>query len=269
VSSYWAIRRSPLSLGGDSAKACRLDDGASTGSASPMIRGAPYRLSARDVAAGAAELATAFAEYPTFAVLFPNALRRPSDIAHVMRFFIHCGLLRGEVLATSGRLEAISIWYRSPEASFGLETAIRAGALRLPLRLGWRSFMRFKLLGDTKQRQRHERMPDRCHLLDIIGVGPHHAGKGFATGLLEAKLAQLDSEGQSAYLETSDPRNIGYYNRFGFAVVSSYRSQDLESFCMLRGPVIRGDNAITSRVGLSRLSDAKVGDKSTNARNPQ
>lgn len=200
---------------------------------------APYRLSARDVAPGAVELATAFAEYPTFGLLFPDAARRAGDIEHVMQFFLRCGLLRGEVLATSGRLEAISIWYRSPEASSGLEIAIRAGAMSLPLRLGWRSFMRFKLLGDTKQRHRLERMPDRCYFLDLIGVDPRHAGKGLATGLLEAKLAQLDHEGQSAYLETSDPRNIGYYNRFGFAVVSNYRFWDLESFCMLRGPSVR------------------------------
>jgi hypothetical protein len=37
-------------------------------------------------------------------------------------------------------------------------------------------------------------------------------------------------------LETSDPRNFGYYTRFGFAVVASYRFAGLESFCMLRAP---------------------------------
>jgi GNAT superfamily N-acetyltransferase len=201
-----------------------------------MNRGAAYRLTEGDVAAAAATLAMAFANYPTFGLLFPDAVNRASHIEHVMRFFLRCGLLRGEVLATSSKLEGISIWYRSPEASSGLQTAIRAGALHLFLHLGWRSFMRFKMLGDIKQLHRVEAMSDRCALLDLIGVGPSHTGKGFATELLEAKLAQLDNERQSAYLETSDPRNIGYYSRFGFTVVSSYSFQGIESFCMLRAP---------------------------------
>jgi predicted N-acetyltransferase YhbS len=45
-------------------------------------------------------------------------------------------------------------------------------------------------------------------------------GRGLGTEVLGPRLSALDADGASAVLETSDPRNPGFYERFGFAVVA-------------------------------------------------
>jgi predicted GNAT family acetyltransferase/acyl carrier protein len=62
--------------------------------------------------------------------------------------------------------------------------------------------------------------PEGKHLtLQLIGVDPVRQGQGIATALLEHGLREADSEGLPAYLESTNPRNISLYRRFGFEVV--------------------------------------------------
>jgi predicted acetyltransferase len=67
-------------------------------------------------------------------------------------------------------------------------------------------------------------------------VDPAHGRKGFARRLIEPGLARADEEGRACFLETSEPRNVGLYERFGFRVVSSYVHDEVESFCLRRPP---------------------------------
>ncbi len=62
--------------------------------------------------------------------------------------------------------------------------------------------------------------PDQDHwYLGTIGTHPAHAGKHLGTDLLSANLAMIDAAGEAAYLESTNPVNIGFYERFGFRVV--------------------------------------------------
>lgn len=54
--------------------------------------------------------------------------------------------------------------------------------------------------------------------LAVIGSDPDVRGGGFGAALLRSRLDRCDDEGAPAYLESSNPDNIGYYNRFGFEV---------------------------------------------------
>jgi hypothetical protein len=92
------------------------------------------RLSPADVPRGAAVLARAFYEYPTFRRLLPDVATRSRQLEGVMRFFLGCGCLRGEVLAPSRALEGIAVWFRASELGLGLRDLIRAGLLRLGFR---------------------------------------------------------------------------------------------------------------------------------------
>ncbi len=198
----------------------------------------PYRLSRNDVAQGAAVLARAFIEYPTFTYLFPNAVRRGEHLEQAMRFFIRCGLLRGQVLAPSPRLEAVAIWYRSSDLAFGLNTVIRAGAASLLRGLGWSTFARFKELGDAKKVHRDRIMQEEKYwFLDVIGVDPAQTRRGFGRCLIEPTLAQADREGCACYLETSDRNNLGLYERFGFCLCSTYHIRELSTFVLVRTPL--------------------------------
>lgn len=61
--------------------------------------------------------------------------------------------------------------------------------------------------------------PEEPHwYLAMIGSDPRVRGAGFGNALLRSRLDRCDAEGAPAYLESSNPDNIGYYHRFGFEV---------------------------------------------------
>lgn len=55
--------------------------------------------------------------------------------------------------------------------------------------------------------------------LPFIGVDPGAQGCGVGSALLAASLAVVDADGLPAYLESTNPRNVPLYERFGFRVV--------------------------------------------------
>ena len=193
-----------------------------------------HRVAPADVAKGAAVLARAFHEYPTFRRLLPDAGTRPRKLARVMRFFIGCGLLRGEVVAPSRELEGIAVWFLASDLHLGLGALVQAGLIGALLALGPAAARRFVQLGEAKRVRRSQVLDGSELFLDLIGVDQGHARRGFARQLLGPLLARADEENRACCLETSEPRNIGVYERFGFRVVSSYHHDEVESFCLRR-----------------------------------
>jgi ribosomal protein S18 acetylase RimI-like enzyme len=57
-----------------------------------------------------------------------------------------------------------------------------------------------------------------CFYLAFIAVAPRLQGAGLGTLLLERTLARVDAARVGAYLENSNPRNLGLYERAGFTV---------------------------------------------------
>ncbi len=56
--------------------------------------------------------------------------------------------------------------------------------------------------------------------LDHIGVEPAAQGQGAGSALIRHGLARADADGIDAFLETGTAGNVGYYERFGFRLVS-------------------------------------------------
>lgn len=64
------------------------------------------------------------------------------------------------------------------------------------------------------------RVPDEpLWYLDQLAVEPTQQGRGIGSALVEHGLAMARADGVSAFLETGNPDNIGYYERFGFVVI--------------------------------------------------
>jgi GNAT superfamily N-acetyltransferase len=87
-----------------------------------------------------------------------------------------------------------------------------------------------ELLGDeaiprlTELARAAEYRPPEPHFyLGILGVAPGHQGKGLGGVLVEPVLEACDRGGFVAHLESSNPRNLGFYERLGFVATDEYR----------------------------------------------
>ena len=59
--------------------------------------------------------------------------------------------------------------------------------------------------------------PDEPHwYLEAVGVVPAARGQGVGGPMLQPVLDRCDADGLPAYLESSNPRNISFYERHGF-----------------------------------------------------
>lgn len=63
-----------------------------------------------------------------------------------------------------------------------------------------------------------------CWHLPQIAADVTARGQGLGSALLEYGLRRCDAEGAAAYLESSNPRNVPLYERFGFEVIGEIRA---------------------------------------------
>jgi GNAT superfamily N-acetyltransferase len=74
--------------------------------------------------------------------------------------------------------------------------------------------------------------------LPLMGVDPLKQGKGLGSELMKHALVQCDQDNNKpAYLESSNPRNIPFYERYGFELLSTIQiGTSPHIFPMLRRP---------------------------------
>ena len=57
---------------------------------------------------------------------------------------------------------------------------------------------------------------ERHWYLAYVAVSPQFQGAGLGSGLIKATLEQIDEAGMPVYVESSNPKNINFYERLGF-----------------------------------------------------
>ncbi|KRQ97893.1 acetyltransferase [Bradyrhizobium jicamae] len=60
--------------------------------------------------------------------------------------------------------------------------------------------------------------------LPLIAADPNWIGQGLGALLMKHALRRCDEEGIAAYLESSNPRNMSFYERHGFEIVGRIQS---------------------------------------------
>ena len=79
--------------------------------------------------------------------------------------------------------------------------------------------------------------PTAAHYyLEYIGVEPAYQGKGFGSILMEHLVEKADLAGVGCYLENAYPRNVPFYQRFGFQVMQEREIIGLPAWLMWREP---------------------------------
>jgi ribosomal protein S18 acetylase RimI-like enzyme len=82
--------------------------------------------------------------------------------------------------------------------------------------------------------------PETPHwYLSMIGVDPARQGRGLGSAMLKHGLAFIDAAGLPAYLESSNPKNVPLYERFGFEVLGEIRPADFPGLIPMLRPARR------------------------------
>jgi GNAT superfamily N-acetyltransferase len=183
---------------------------------------------AEDLSQLAVALAAAFDDDPPMRFLFPDDVRRRVALVPFFGVALGAGLRRGHTYTTSGR-EGATIW--SPPDVTNLNRA-EGGALAAIVEehAGAAGLGRLGAFAEATDAH-HPVSPSHFYLF-IAGVAPEHQGQGLGGEALAPVLATCDRDGLPAYLESSNLRNVPFYERHGFEVVAEIPIEG--------GPVMRG-----------------------------
>jgi GNAT superfamily N-acetyltransferase len=110
---------------------------------------------------------------------------------------------------------------------------LRSGLWRLPFANGLKSTQRLINAGNVVDSLFAE-MPNGMLLLDHIGVDPEFHRQGVGTLMINTMMEKADVNGWDSYLVTQNPKNVIYYERFGFTQVNTRTIGDMPPFMLMR-----------------------------------
>ena len=175
------------------------------------------RLTREDEPAAVAALAAAFAGYPLFAVLSPNAKRRPRVITEFCRFLLRMSVRCDAAFSTADRAAVACAWPPGSEWPSWWD-GFRAGGPGLFWRLGWRGARRLTRLEAEFDAGRARHIPGPHWYVQLLGVRPEVQGKGLSRAVLRPIFDAADCDRVPVYLETATEPNVAIYRKLGFEV---------------------------------------------------
>jgi ribosomal protein S18 acetylase RimI-like enzyme len=159
----------------------------------------------------AALLADAFVDDPFVSWFYPNVATRHAKFRHLMSRLLGATRPYNRVLrtATDG---ACALWIPPGRSALSAWAACRM-IPAVPSFAG----MTARTLTALQNLDRHH--PNKPHwYLFVVGSAPDRRGQGHGRAVIDPVLSDCDRAGLPAYLESSNPDNIPYYERFGFRV---------------------------------------------------
>lgn len=78
---------------------------------------------------------------------------------------------------------------------------------------------------------------EKTYIVSPVFVSKEHWGKGIATKLLNMGLEDMLSQGYKVGLETQNPDNVRFYEKFGFSVKKEefYKLEKIHNYYMITG----------------------------------
>ena len=167
-------------------------------------------------------MANAFSDAPRYTYLLPDESHRRSKLPWYWQATIRAALHSGGVVhvaqdSTGSDVLGVTIWTPPGHRRRGVLTQLRSGMWAAPFRMGVPAWRRRRLLGPLLAALAP---PQPCWHLGSIGVDPMLQRSGAGTALISHMLPRIDADGLPAFLDTSQPDNLGYYERFGFRVTA-------------------------------------------------
>lgn len=197
-------------------------------------------------------MAEGFKEDGLYVHLLPDPSTRVEVLKMFFRNYIELLYDYGGVYATSEKMEAVALIFRSERmgASWASRASYAWGVARAVAKsLGMCRHIspaRF-LRGLSGLRSMSSAwlasLGDQPYLhLDMLVVQPQYRGQGWVRKTISPLLAECRERGFACTLETQNPRNVGLYEHYGFTVVDTIRlrNSDLKQYCMVYLPGCAG-----------------------------
>lgn len=173
------------------------------------------RLTRRDEPAAVATLSAAFAGYPLFAVLCPDAARQPQVTEAFCRFLFRTAVRAGGAFGTADRAAVACTWPPGSEWPSRWD-CVRAGWFGQGWRMGWRASRRLMRLEGQFDAARVTHVSGSHWYVPLVGVRPEAQGKGLSRAVLRPVFEAADRDRVPVYLETATEPNVTIYRKFGF-----------------------------------------------------
>ena len=154
----------------------------------------------------------AFSEDPVVRWIFPDLDIYESSFPELVRAFSGRAFENNSAYIVEGFFGA-ALWL-APNVHPDEPTAMDRLRLTVPESNQQDVFAVFEQMGGFH--------PDEPHwYLPLIGVDPEHQGQGHGSALMKHALIPCDRENKLAYLESSNPRNVPLYEKYGFEVLGT------------------------------------------------
>ena len=157
-------------------------------------------------------MANAFADAPRYSYLLPEASKRHARLPWYWEATIRAAILTGGVVnvaqdSPGSSVLGVTIWSPPERRRNSVQTKMRSGLWAMPIRLGVTAWRRRRALGPLLAALAPT---PPCWHLDSIGVDPSTQRSGAGTALINHMLPRIDADALPAFLDTSQPDNIGY-----------------------------------------------------------
>ncbi|TQN30976.1 acetyltransferase (GNAT) family protein [Haloactinospora alba] len=170
-----------------------------------------------DVPSAVRTLRRAFADYPfTRHTIDADDHERRLERFHEL-FLTRIGMEHGSVRVAGpvGDVRAVAVW-TTPRTDAGhvfTELAPRFAEL---------AGNRAQCYEEAEAAMAPHRPTAPAWFLGAVGVDPGHQGRGLGGAVVRPGITAAEQEGAVAFLETSEERNVGFYQRLGFTVEAEF-----------------------------------------------
>ncbi len=186
-----------------------------------MTAPAPVRaVHADDLHVAWDTLAKSFDDDPMFRWLLPEARERYEWLTVFMSFGLHNSMAAGTALCVPGEESGVSALMPPGSPPLTMSQIFGFIVRRLPRPDFPTPSLHFARGGLACLSAMDKAHPHYPHwYVFILGVHPDRKGTGLGGVLMKDVCARADRDNLPTYLETTNPVNLGFYQRFGFAVV--------------------------------------------------
>ena len=185
-------------------------------------------------------LARAFADDPFWRYVTPDEELRERQLHDWFPVGVRYGTTYGTLDAHGdGTVVGAALWLPPDKHEMTVWRQLRTGMLRTRRMFGRTSFYRMNAAGHALDASRGRLMPPDAEYLWILGVDPDFHGRGHGTATIAMGLARTDARHKPAYLETYKERNLSFYRRHGFEVLTAEEPPEGPPFWTMLRPAKR------------------------------